>query len=121
MTELRPRVLVVEDEMLVRLSVAEELEDAGYHVIEAADGQAALAVLHGDDRIDVVFTDIRMPGGIDGWDLAERARTIRPDIPVIYATGFSGDDLRLVPGARFLKKPYRIGDILSAIGELCTR
>lgn len=113
-------VLIVEDEILVRVGLSEELQDAGYHVVEAADGVSALDVLNGGDRIDLMFTDIRMPGGIDGWDLAERARALRPELPVIYATGYSGENPRLVPGARFFRKPYRVGEILAAIGELCT-
>lgn len=121
MSEEKCHVLVVEDEILVRVGLSEELQDAGYHVLEAPDGVSALAALNGTERIDLMFTDIRMPGGIDGWDLAERARALRPDLPVIYATGYSGEDLRLVPGARFFKKPYRVGEVLAAIGELCVR
>ena len=112
-----PRLLVVEDEPLVRELIVAELEDAGYDVLEAEDGPTALQLLalHGD--IALLFTDIRLPGGLTGWDIAEKARAIRPGLPVIYTTGYSSDDLRLVAGAHFLKKPYRPAMVLEAIGR----
>lgn len=99
-------ILIVEDEELVREITASEFADAGFVVVEAADGPAALAHL-GDTAIDLLFTDIRLPGAIDGWEIARRARAIYPAIPVIYATGFPGDGLQMVPGGHFVGKPYR--------------
>jgi CheY-like chemotaxis protein len=114
----KPTVLLVEDEALVRSMIADELLDAGYLVIEASDGQGALEMLTKQPSVDLLFTDIRMPGGLSGWDVAEQARVLRPDIPVIYATGFSEAAPRLVPGARFFKKPYRARAIVDAAREL---
>lgn len=114
----RRRLLVVEDEPLVRELIVLELEDAGYDILEAEDGPTALGLLEQDADISLLFTDIRLPGGMTGWDIAEHARAMRPDIPVIYATGYSSEELRLVAGARFLKKPYRSAMVLDAIKQL---
>lgn len=110
----RPLLLVVEDEALVRELIVLELEDAGYDVIEAEDGRTALRLLLDHPQVALLFTDIRLPGDLTGWDIAERARTIRPGLPVIYATGYSSDGLRLVEGATFLKKPYRPAMVIDA-------
>lgn len=114
----RPTILVVEDEALLRLVIADELRDAGFAVVEANDGGEAIDVLTKQLPVDLLFTDIRMPGDLSGWDLAEQARDLRPNIPVIYATGFSDDAPRLVPGARLFKKPYRASTIIDAAHEL---
>ena len=114
----RPTVLLVEDEALLRMIIADELLDAGYSVVEASDGQRALEMLTEHSSVDLLFTDIRMPGGLSGWDVAEQARALCPNIPVIYATGFSDDRPRVVPGARFFRKPYRASAIVDAAREL---
>lgn len=114
----RPLLLVVEDEPLVRELIVLELEDAGYDVVEAEDGPTALAILHDRPSVSLLFTDIRLPGGLTGWDIAERARALRPDLPVIYTTGYSSDGPRLVAGAEFLRKPYRSAMVLEAIDRL---
>jgi CheY-like chemotaxis protein len=114
----RVRVLLVEDEDLVRLVIGEELRDAGFDVIEASDADEAITVLADVTPVDLLFTDIRMPGALNGWDLAEQARDLRPGIAVIYATGFSDDSVRMVSGGRFFKKPYRATEIIAAAQEL---
>ncbi|WP_407519163.1 response regulator [Methylobacterium oryzisoli] len=111
-------VLIVEDEMLLLDLVTAELEDAGLRVIQAADGDAALTVLESDAPVDILFTDIRLPGRLDGWELAEAARTLRPDLRVIYATGFSSSAPRTVPGSLFFAKPYRPSVIVAAVQKL---
>lgn len=90
----------------MRQLIVLELEDAGYDVIEAENGDEALDALRSYPAIELLFTDIRLPGALSGWDIAERARAMRHDLPVIYATGYSGE-LRIVPGAEFLRKPYK--------------
>lgn len=113
------RVLVVEDEPLVRDVIVEELRDAGYDVVEAANGREALAALEAaDPRIDLLFTDIRLPGLLDGWAIAERARALNSDVRVVYATGYSADAPRQVPNSRFLNKPYRVSAVLDVFREL---
>jgi CheY-like chemotaxis protein len=110
-------VLIVEDEALVREIALLEFEDAGFRVVEAGDGETALAALAGG-KVDLLFTDIRLPGRIDGWSIARYARAIRPGVPVIYASGFPGDAMDLVPGGRFIPKPYRPTAIVELAHEL---
>lgn len=112
-----PTVLIVEDEDLVREIAQVEFADAGFRVIEAATGEAALAYL-GLDHVDLLFTDVRLPGAIDGWRVARRARELHPGLPVIYASGFPGDAMDVVPGGRFIAKPYRPTAIVDVAREL---
>jgi len=115
---MRPAVLMVEDEMLLGNVVADELEEAGYRVLSAMTGEEALALLEGAEPIDLLFTDIRLPGLIDGWHLAEAARRLRPHLPVIYASGYTVQQPREVPGSVFLTKPYRPSAVLRAMAGL---
>jgi two-component system, response regulator PdtaR len=116
----KPVILFVEDEELLRDVIAEELRDAGFEVIEAGEAEAALQALVVAPNIDLLFTDIRMPGTTSGWDLAEQARRLRPQLAVFYATGFS-EILRPVPDSRLFKKPYRAATIIEALAELGLR
>lgn len=113
-----PTILIVEDQALLREVMALELGDAGYGVLEAETGTEALALLGSGARVDLLFTDIRLPGEIDGFSVAEEARRLRPHLPVVYATGYTGDTLRLVPGGRFFRKPYQPEAILKALRDL---
>jgi len=113
------RVLVVEDEAMIRFVMADEFEHAGCEVREAADGDEALTALTSEDRFDLMVTDIRMPG-FDGWTLAERARLVRPDLPVLYVTGFSNVDPRPVPGSEVLAKPFSPKQLLVVASRLVT-
>jgi DNA-binding NtrC family response regulator len=100
------RILVVEDDPLVRELLVEALREHGYEVIHAANGEQALAWCK--RRIaDILVTDIRLPGGVDGWQIAERCRVHDPELQVIYATGFSQVKARPVPGSLTLQKPYQ--------------
>lgn len=110
-------ILVVEDEILLVDMVTEELEEAGYRVLSALTGEEALTYLSGPDAIDLLFTDIRLPGGMDGWRVAEAARRLRPGLPVIYVTGYSVEQPRKVSGSRFMVKPYRPSMVVEAIKE----
>ena len=108
-------VLFVEDEPLVRESVIPELEDAGFEVITAENGDDASCILRKMGRIDLLLTDIRMPGRINGWDLAEMARGRHPKLQVIYTSAFAPQQGSEIEGSLFLAKPFRIGEILNAI------
>jgi CheY-like chemotaxis protein len=112
------RVLLVEDELLVREVAAEDLGEAGFEVISASDGDEALAIMRQDAGFDLLFTDIRMPGTTDGWELARKAKQIMPGLRVIYATGLgdAGDDLG--PGECYVRKPYNLKDLRQALGKL---
>jgi CheY-like chemotaxis protein len=107
-------VLLVEDEIWVRLDVAGCLEDAGYLVVEAGTGEAAIALCNSRTSIDMVITDINLGGSANGWDVAEYFRTVRPDVPVVYTSEKSADAGRSVAGSVFVSKPYRHSDILDA-------
>jgi DNA-binding NtrC family response regulator len=111
------RILFVEDDPLIREIVVEALHDEGFHVIEASDGEEALAWCK--QRVaDVLVTDIRLPGRIDGWQIAERCREHDPELPVIYATGFSPVEGRPVPGSLSLEKPYHPEAIVRAVRQV---
>nr|WP_249817296.1 response regulator [Bradyrhizobium sp. 179] len=110
-------VLLVEDDPLIREFVVEALRDAGYHVIHASTGEEALAWCK-RHAADVLVTDIRLPGDVDGWQIAERCREHDPDLPVIYATGFSPTTPRPVPGSRTLRKPFHPDEIVRMVKEL---
>lgn len=111
------RVLVVDDEAIIRLVVSEEVEDAGAEVVEAGDGQAALELIERGFAPDALVTDVRMPR-VDGWALAERARERLPGLPVLYVTGYSDVRHRPVPGSRLIQKPFRRGDVSAAVERL---
>jgi CheY-like chemotaxis protein len=114
-------VFVVEDEFLVRESIVRELEDAGFGVMTAECGDEALYILSKQPRIDVLLTDIRMPGRINGWTLADMARRQSPKLPVIYMSGFCPDQGMEVEGSLFLAKPYRADEMMRAIEKLLCR
>jgi CheY-like chemotaxis protein len=111
------KVLVVEDDALVRAVAVDAFEDAGFEVIEAATGEEALTLCE-RHVADALVTDIRLPGNVDGWDVAEHCRLVNPDLPVIYASGYSFKEHRPVPGSRFFQKPYRAQQIIDAVCEL---
>ena len=111
------RVLVVEDDPLVRELVVEALREEGYEVIHAANGEQALAWCQ--RRIaDVLVTDIMLPGQVDGWQIAELCREHDPGLPVIYATGFSPVEARPVPGSLTLQKPCQPDRIVKAVRQM---
>ncbi len=115
-------VLVVEDQPLVRDLAAQVLREIGHQVIEAEDGQVALGVLRGDAVIDVVFTDVVMPGGINGFELAREVERLRPGTPVVITSGFAaeidGDPARK---AEMLLKPYRPDELAARIRDAISR
>jgi CheY-like chemotaxis protein len=114
----QPTILIVEDEALVCDVTAMEFEDAGWAVLTTADGTSALAMLAAEPAIAVLFTDISLRDSIDGWTIAAEARQLRPDLSVIYATGYSPDPVRLVDGAIFFRKPYLPTAIVEAANTL---
>jgi CheY-like chemotaxis protein len=109
-------ILVVEDEWLVRDMVARELSDVGYRVLQSETADEAMILLAQHD-VDLLLTDIRLPGELDGWDLAERARLRRPDMQIIYATAYSTERPRPVPRSVVIQKPYRLPEIVAAVSK----
>jgi CheY-like chemotaxis protein len=113
-------VFVVEDESVLRELVREILTAQGYHVLEAADGVEALD-MWGENRqkVDVLLTDIAMPRGVSGRDLAEKLRKDEPRLPVIFSSGYSQEMIErtdeTVRGATYLSKPYRPAELARAV------
>lgn len=111
-------VLIVEDEFLILRLASMEFEDAGFEVSTATDSGSALAIIESDAVIDLLFTDIRMPGPCDGWALAQRARQLRPGLQVIYATGFSAHKPQIVERGVLITKPYLSDNIIDVARDL---
>jgi CheY-like chemotaxis protein len=103
-------VLVVDDEPTVRMLVTEVLEDLGYTAIEAADGASGLKVLQSNVRIDLLVTDVGLPGGMNGRQVADAARIARPGLKVLFITGYAENAVlgngHLEPGMQVLTKPF---------------
>ena len=110
------RVLMVEDDPVVASSVSAALEDAGWIVLRATTADEALPMLAGGERIDLLFSDVVMPGRLSGIDLCREAIALRPGLPVVLTTGYS-EDVARTEGIRVLPKPYRIDSLLQALDE----
>jgi two-component system, response regulator PdtaR len=115
----RPLVLIVEDEFLIRMDAVDMIRSAGFDVLEAENADEAIDIL--EDRLDVtvVFTDIQMPGSMDGLKLAAAIRGRWPPIKIVATSGFAEvteDDLP--SGSRFIPKPYSAREITGALREL---
>jgi CheY-like chemotaxis protein len=115
-------ILVVEDDPLVRAQVALSIRSLGYQVIEVADGPAALQEIESERRIDLLFTDIVMPGGMNGRELAAKACATRAGLRVLFTSGYSDNvfirDGRRETGPRLLGKPYRRPDLARMLREV---
>jgi DNA-binding response OmpR family regulator len=106
-------VLVVEDEALVRMLVVQTLEEAGFAVREAAEAQGALEMLRNDDAIRLMVTDVGLPG-LNGRRLADAARVERPDVKVLFMTGYADSSLietSLPEGFSLITKPFDLDDL----------
>lgn len=115
----RPVVLVVEDEALVRWHAVTMIEDAGFEVVEAANAAEAICVLEARTDIHVIFTDIEMPGSIDGLRLAHLVRNRWPPIKIVATSGrLRLRDYELPEGGRFVPKPYTVTEITGTLREL---
>jgi len=110
------RILVVEDEAILLLDLVDQLAARGLDPIPAASGSAAARQLGAG--IDALVTDIDLPGGLNGLDLARKAARQCPGLPIVVVSGGPRPRPEDLPqGARFLPKPYRLGDILAALGH----
>ncbi len=112
-------VLVVEDEVLIRMGAVHIVEDAGFAAVEAGDADQAIGILEARDDIRAVFTDVNMPGSLDGWKLARAIRRRWPPIHLIVTSGLSVPNGDLLPtGARFVRKPYTALQVAAALRDL---
>ena len=112
-------VLVVDDEPSVRMLVSEVLGELGYVALEAETGAAALELLRSAERIDLLVTDVGLPGGLNGRQVADAARVVRPTLPVLFITGFAENavvgDGALEPGMALLAKPFAMEALVERI------
>ncbi|MGE0740364.1 MAG: PAS domain S-box protein [Hyphomonadaceae bacterium] len=116
------KILVVEDDAFVRGHAISSLESLGYRVIVAGDGREALNMLRGGARPDLLFTDIVMPGGVSGWELAAQARQLVTGLRVLFTSGYPQETLthrgQLGLGERLLSKPYRLAELARNVREV---
>jgi CheY-like chemotaxis protein len=116
-----PTVLVVADEVLVRMAVSNYLRECGYNVVETGDAQEAIEVMTSDVAVDIAFSDIAMPGGLDGFGLAQWIRRERPDIKVVLSSGVARSAKaasELCEHGPALAKPYDHADLERRIRAL---
>ncbi len=116
------KVLVVDDEVFVRMLVADVLDDAGFEVIEAADARTALKRLELAQDVQVLFTDINMPPGMDGLELARRVHAQWPQIGLVVTSGYerpSSD--QIADGGLFVPKPFRPEMVINAVQQVAPR
>jgi CheY-like chemotaxis protein len=115
-------VLVIDDEPTVRMLVGEVLTELGYTAIEAVDGAAGLKIINSDLRIDLLVTDVGLPGGMNGRQVADAARSVRPDLKVLFITGYAENAVlshgHLDPGMHVLTKPFAMDTIAARIRDL---
>ncbi|WP_116895513.1 response regulator [Pseudomonas syringae] len=115
-------ILVVDDEPAVRLLIAELLEDLGYIVLQAERGADALTILQSKAAIDLLITDVGLPGGMNGRQVADAARDVRPDLKILFVTGYAENAVlahdTLEPGMHVLPKPFAIAELISRVTEL---
>lgn len=111
--------LVVDDEIFARLFAVQILLDEGFTVLEAADAAEGLEILNQNHAVDVLFTDISMPGEMDGLGLINKAREIRPDIALLVTSGLmQPEESDVGKGVKFLPKPYTAHALMRAIRQL---
>ncbi|MGH8125994.1 MAG: response regulator [Rhodanobacteraceae bacterium] len=115
-------ILLVEDEEFLREVATESLQDAGYEVLAAGDGDAGLKALQSDATIDVLLSDIRLPG-LDGYQLAEAGKALRPHMKLILMTGYAPDLPATLKQAvfRVLQKPFRVDSLSSVVAAALGR
>ena len=115
-------ILAVDDEPTIRMLISDVLSDAGYAVLEAHDGPSAMRILQSDARIDLLITDVGLPGGMNGRQIADAARLTRPDLKVLFVTGFAENAAvgngYLPPGMAVITKPFAVGDLASKVREV---
>ena len=114
-------VLVVEDDEALREYASEILEELGYSVLAASDGAAALEILSGGDHIDLLLTDVVMPGGLNGRQLAGKATGLRPDLRILYMTGYTRNAIvhrgRLDVGINLISKPFSLEELAAKVRQ----
>jgi len=115
-------VLVVDDEAPIRLLVAEVLNEAGYVTLQAEDGPSALRILHSAARIDLLITDVGLPGGLNGRQVADAARAARPGLQVLFITGYAENAAvgngHLPAGMQLMTKPFKMDTLARRVQDI---
>jgi CheY-like chemotaxis protein len=115
-------ILVVEDDDGVRTYSVETLRELGYRVLEAHDGPSALRLLEGQSRIDLLFTDVVLPGGMTGAQVASQMRALRPGLKVLFTTGYARNAIihqgRLDKGVELITKPFGFADLAAKVRDV---
>lgn len=112
-------VLVVEDEALVRMDIVSHLEDEGFIVLEADNADAAIVILEANRDVAILFTDIDMPGSMDGLKLSAAVRNRWPPVKIVVTSGHRQVEITDMPnGSVFHAKPYRYADVIASFREL---
>jgi PAS domain S-box-containing protein len=115
-------VLVVDDEPTIRMLIVDTLGELGYACAEAADGPAGLKILQSGARIDLLITDVGLPGGLNGRQVADAARALRPDLKVLFITGYAENAVlnhgHIQPGMEVLTKPFAVADLVGRVDRL---
>lgn len=112
----QPQILLVEDEILIRLDLADQLRHAGMNVVEAATADEAWRFIKSGGRVDLIFSDVQMPGSMDGVGLARRVKVEHPEFKVILTSGTRTDGIQGL--AAFMPKPSMPGAVVSIIREI---
>jgi CheY-like chemotaxis protein len=115
-------VLVIDDETVVRTLIVDVLEDSGYGALEAVDGPTGLKILHSSRRIDLLITDVGLPGGMNGRQVADAARIARPGLKVLFITGYAENAVvgngHLDTGMEIITKPFNTAALANKIRNL---
>ncbi|MBO9671767.1 MAG: response regulator, partial [Sphingobium sp.] len=115
-------VLIIDDEPVIRMLVVDALEEMGFECAEAGDGPEGLAILERAERLDLLITDVGLPGGLNGRQVADRARELRPDLKVLFITGYAENAAlnhgHIGPGTRVLTKPFSVSELTGRIESL---
>ena len=118
------KVLVVEDEPLVRELAIEMLEDIGYRTVDAADGETAIKLLEEDPEVEILLTDVVLPSGTSGADVAAAAERLKPGIKILFMSGYTRDILarqgKLAAETNLLNKPFTIDQLTEKLRNLCS-
>lgn len=116
------RILVIDDESVLRMLISDVLEEAGYQVASAVDGPSGLRIVQSDARIDLLITDVGLPGGMNGRQIADAARVLRPDLKVLFITGYAENAVigngHLDPGMEVMTKPFEIAALGSKVRQM---
>jgi CheY-like chemotaxis protein len=118
-------ILVVDDEPTIRMLIVDTLGELGYACAEAQDGPAGLKILQSGARIDLLITDVGLPGGLNGRQVADAARVLRPDLKVLFITGYAENAVlnhgHIQHGMEVLTKPFAVADLAGRVDRLLRR